>query len=161
MTAASADVSTLEVAPFDSTADAGADVIADATAEIAELTFRRGLPGFPGERRFTLVQWGEADSPYSVLVDLDTPDLRFLVAPPAVFFPSYEVELDDTTVASLDLRSADEALLLVIISATDRPENATANLLGPIVVNTRTRNGMQAILAESGYGTRVPLLHAA
>jgi flagellar assembly factor FliW len=141
----SADVSTLEATPVD----------------IAELTFRRGLPGFPGQRRFTLVRWGDDDGPYSVLVDLDSPELRFLVAPPAVFFPSYEVELDDATVAALDLQTADEALLLIIISATDRAENATANLLGPIVVNTRTRHAMQAVLAESGYGTRVPLLAAA
>ena len=126
--------------------------------DLAELTFRRGLPGFPGERRFTLVRWGDDDGPYSLLIDLDAPELRFLVAPPSVFFPSYEVELDDATVTSLDLRSADEALVLVIISVTDRAETATANLLGPLVVNTRTRQGMQAILAESGYGTRVPLM---
>ena len=131
------------------------------TGSAAGLTFRRGLPGFPGERRFTLVRWGEDDSPYSVLVDLESPELRFLVAPPAIFFPSYEVDLDDATVSSLDLRSADEALLLVIISATDRAENATANLLGPLVINIRTRQGVQAILAESGYGTRVPLLPVA
>jgi flagellar assembly factor FliW len=131
------------------------------TGPAAGLTFRRGLPGFPGERQFTLVRWGEDDSPYSVLVDLESPELRFLVAPPAIFFPSYEVDLDDATVANLDLRSADEALLLVIISATDRAETATANLLGPLVINTRTRQGVQAILAESGYGTRVPLMQAA
>jgi flagellar assembly factor FliW len=131
------------------------------TEQTAELTFRRGLPGFPGERHFRLVRWGDDDSPYSLLVDLDSPELRFLVAPPAVFFPSYEVDLDDITVNNLDLRSADEALLLVIISATDRAETATANLLGPLVINTRTRLGAQAILAESGYGTRVPLLPAA
>jgi flagellar assembly factor FliW len=131
------------------------------TGQPAGLTFRRGLPGFPGERQFTLVRWGDDDSPYSVLVDIESPELRFLVAPPAIFFPSYEVDLDDATVATLDLRSADEALLLVIISATDRAETATANLLGPLVINTRTREGVQAILAESGYGTRVPLLSAA
>ena len=151
-----ADVSTreaLETEPVDAETSE--------TGQPAGLTFRRGLPGFPGERRFTLVRWGEDDSPYSVLVDLDSPELRFLVAPPAIFFPSYEVDIDDATVATLDLRSADEALLLVIISATDRAETATANLLGPLVINTRTRQGVQAILAESGYGTRVPLLPVA
>ena len=147
-----ADVSTLETLET---------LPADTEAGETELTFGRGLPGFPGERRFTLVRWGDDDSPYSLLVDLDAPELRFLVAPPSIFFPSYEVDLDDVTVANLDLRSAEEALLLVIISATDRAETATANLLGPLVINTRTRQGVQAILAESGYGTRVPLMPAA
>ena len=149
-----AEVSTLENLEAVPVSEAGE------TGPAAGLTFRRGLPGFPGERQFTLVRWGEDDSPYSVLVDLESPELRFLVAPPAIFFPSYEVDLDDATVANLDLRSADEALLLVIISATDRAETATANLLGPLVINTRTRQGVQAILAESGYGTRVPLMQA-
>lgn len=155
-----ADVSTLEnleAMPGDASPS---ERVGDAEST-AELTFRRGLPGFPGERHFTLVRWGEDDSPYSLLVDLESPELRFLVAPPSIFFPSYEVDLDDATVSNLDLRSAEEALLLIIISATDRAETATANLLGPLVINTRTRQGVQAVLAESGYGTRVPLMPVA
>jgi flagellar assembly factor FliW len=155
-----ADVSTLDAVEA-AQVDASPSETAGETEQTPELTFRRGLPGFPGERRFTLVRWGDDDSPYSLLVDLDAPELRFLVAPPSIFFPSYEVDLDDATVVNLDLRSAEEALLLVIISATDRAETATANLLGPLVINTRTRQGVQAILAESGYGTRVPLMPAA
>ena len=151
-----ADVSTLEAVEAEPVSAETSD-----TESTAELTFRRGLPGFPGERHFTLVRWGDDDSPYSVLVDLESPELRFLVAPPSIFFPSYEVDLDDATVSNLDLRAAEEALLLIIISATDRAETATANLLGPLVINTRTRQGVQAILAESGYGTRVPLMPVA
>jgi flagellar assembly factor FliW len=155
-----ADVSTLETLEA-VPGDASPGETAGDAESTAELTFRRGLPGFPGERHFTLVRWGDDDSPYSLLIDLESPELRFLVAPPSIFFPSYEVDLDDATVANLDLRSAEEALLLIIISATDRAETATANLLGPLVINTRTRQGVQAILAESGYGTRVPLLPVA
>jgi len=155
-----ADVSTLETLEA-TPEDASPGEMAGDVESTAELTFRRGLPGFPGERHFTLVRWGEDDSPYSLLVDLESPELRFLVAPPSIFFPSYEVDLDDATVSNLDLRSAEEALLLIIISATDRAETATANLLGPLVINTRTRQGVQAILAESGYGTRVPLMPVA
>lgn len=127
----------------------------------AALRFRRGLPGFSESHRFSLVEWGGEGSPYSLLVDVDNPHLRFLVAPPAVFFPQYAAEIDDATVSELDLQSADEALLLVIITVTESAELATANLLGPIVINTRTREGAQAVLSESGYGTRVPLLSAA
>lgn len=147
------------------------------TAEIAELRFRSGLPGFPGERRFALRRWvtgpaavdsargvdadgaaGLHDGPFLVLVDLDDDDIRFLVAPPAVFFPQYVVEIDDATVEALRVESAEEVLVLVIVTLGDRPEAATANLLGPVVVNTRTREGMQAVLTDSGYGTRVPLV---
>ena len=130
------------------------------SADIPELHFRAGLPGFPGERRFALVRWGANEGPYSVLVDLDDTDIRFLVAPPALFFPQYEVDLDDQSVELLNLQDASEALVLMIVTLGEKPEDATANLLGPVVINTRTREGLQVVLPETGWTTKVPLLAA-
>lgn len=128
-----------------------------AAADLPELTFPTGLPGFPGERRFALVRWGAFEGPYSLMVDLDNPDVRFLVMPPYVFFPDYVVDLDDAIAAKVHLEKAEDCLLLVIVTLGSTPEEATANLLGPVVVNLQTREGVQAVLAESGYSTRVPL----
>ena len=125
--------------------------------DVPELVFSQGLPGFPGPRRFALMRWGAADGPYSLLVDLDDPDVRFLVMPPVVFFPDYVVDLDDAVAAKVHLDDAADCLLLVIVTLGNRPEEATANLLGPVVVNMRTREGVQAVLSDSGHGTRVPL----
>lgn len=130
------------------------------SADIPELHFRAGLPGFPGERRFALVRWGANEGPYSVLVDLDDNDVRFLVAPPALFFPQYEVELDDQSASTLGIEDASEALVLMIVTLGERPEDATANLLGPVVINVRTREALQVVLPEAGWGTKVPLLAA-
>jgi flagellar assembly factor FliW len=130
------------------------------SADIPELHFRAGLPGFPGERRFALVRWGANEGPYSVLVDLDDTDIRFLVAPPALFFPQYEVDLDDQSVELLGLQDASEALVLMIVTLGEKPEDATANLLGPVVINTRSREGLQVVLPETGWTTKVPLLAA-
>jgi flagellar assembly factor FliW len=129
--------------------------------DVPELYFSNGLPGFPGERRFALVRWGAFEGPYSLMVDLDDPSVRFLVMPPYVFFPDYVVDLDDAIAAKVHLERAEDCLLLVIVTLTGRPEEATANLLGPVVVNLQTREGTQAVLAESGYSTRTPLASAA
>ncbi|HWC36514.1 MAG TPA: flagellar assembly protein FliW [Mycobacteriales bacterium] len=129
-----------------------------ATGEVPSIRFRRGLPGFPGDRSFCLLRWGSAGGVYSVLVDPAEPNVRFLVVPPGLFFPSYEIELDDATVAQLGIESADEVLLLVIVTVHERPEDATANLLGPIVINTNCREGLQLVLPDPKWGTRVPLL---
>ncbi len=130
---------------------------ASAPLDVPEVRFAAGLPGFPGPRRFALVRWGAADGPYSVLVDLDAPVVRFLVVPPQVFFPDYVVDLDDAVAEALALDDPDDCLLLVIVALGERAEDATANLLGPIVINVRTLQGLQAVLAESGHSTRVPL----
>ncbi len=125
--------------------------------DVPEVTFAAGLPGFPGPRRFALVQWGDDGGPYSVMVDLDEPVVRFLVVPPQVFFPDYVVDLDDAVASALHLDDPDDCLLLVIVALGGRAEDATANLLGPIVINVRTFQGQQAVLADSGHSTRVPL----
>jgi flagellar assembly factor FliW len=128
-----------------------------AAADLPELVFPTGLPGFPGERRFALVRWGAFEGPYSLMVDLGNPDVRFLVMPPYVFFPDYVVDLDDSIAAKIHLDKAENCLLLVIVTLGSTPEEATANLLGPVVINLETHEGVQAVLAESGYSTRVPL----
>lgn len=131
-----------------------------AAVDVPELVFPHGMPGFPGERRFALVRWGAFEGPYSLMVDLADPDVRFLVMPPYVFFPDYVVDLDDAIAAKVHLDRPEDCLLLVIVTLGAAASDATANLLGPIVVNLQTREGMQAVLAESGHSTRVPLAPA-
>jgi flagellar assembly factor FliW len=127
--------------------------------ELPELHFASGLPGFPDARRFVLVRLGDDLSPFSVLRSLDNPtDLEFIVTHPGLFFPDYAPEVDDDTADRLELKSADDALLLVIVTVTDPVAASTANLLGPIVVNRHTRAAAQAVLGASGYNTREALV---
>ena len=127
--------------------------------ELPELHFASGLPGFPDARRFVLVRLGDELSPFSVLRSLDNPtDLEFIVTHPGLFFPDYAPEVDDDTADRLELKSADDALLLVIVTVTDPVAASTANLLGPIVVNRHTRAAAQAVLGASGYNTREALV---
>ena len=133
-----------------------------ADPDIPELHFASGLPGFPDARRFVLVRLGDELSPFSVLRSLDGPDdpsgPEFVVTHPGLFFPDYEPEIDDDTAARLELKSADDALLLVIVTVADPVAASTANLLGPIVVNRHTRAAAQAVLGSSGYATREALV---
>ena len=133
----------------------------DAPADTTELVFESGLPGFPDAHRFTLVRWGDDDSPFSLMRSLEHDGLEFVVVPPMVFFPDYEPELDDTTAARLDLERSDDAIVLTMVTLGERAADATANLLGPIVVNRHTRRAAQAILASSGYELRTPLVTGA
>jgi flagellar assembly factor FliW len=127
--------------------------------QLPELRFAGGLPGFPDVRRFVLVRLGDELSPFSVLRSLDDgTDLEFVVTHPGLFFPDYEPEIDDDTAQRLELKSGDDALLLVIVTVADPVAASTANLLGPIVVNRHTRAAAQAVLGNSGYATREALV---
>ena len=125
------------------------------------ITFPDGLVGFAGPQRFVLVQWGGDDSPFSLLRAVDDEALAFVVVPPAVFFPDYEPEIDDDTAAVVGLQSADDALVLVIVTVPDQVQDATANLLGPLVINTVTLHGVQAVLNPDRWPSRRLLVEPA
>lgn len=133
-------------------------LVLEAPSDLAELLFESGLPGFPDAHRFTLIRWGDDDSPFSIMRSLDHEGLDFVVVPPMVFFPDYAPEVDDTTAERLELRDSDDALVVVMVTLGQQAVDATANLLGPIVVNRHTRKAAQAVLTNAAYEVRTPLV---
>ena len=131
--------------------------MASTDLDVPTLNFAAGIPGFPDARQFALVWWGDEDGPFSIMTSLEDSALEFLVVPPLSFFPDYEPEIDDDTAERLGLESADDALVLVIVTVGDEPTGATANLLAPIVVNRHTREAAQVVLAAGDMALRAPL----
>ena len=125
--------------------------------EVVQLKFPAGLPGFPQLHDFELAPWGADDSPFSTLVSVDDPEVGFVVVSPWDFHPDYEFDLDDGTASRLGISGPDDAVVLCVVTLHDRPEDATVNLLGPIVVNRHTLESCQAVLPSSGYSVKTPL----
>ena len=129
----------------------------EALPDIPELRFEGGLPGFPGVERFVLERWGDDDSPFSLLRALED-GLEFLVVPPALFFPGYAPEIADETVERLGISTADDAVLLAIVTLGEPVASSTANLVGPVVVNRHTRQAAQVVVDETGWDLHQPLV---
>lgn len=115
------------------------------------------LPGFPGHRRFALVQLDE-DGVLCQLRSLEEPGLRFLVMPPSPFFPDYAPEVSDEVVADLQIGSADDVVVLLVLNAGTSLESTTANLMAPVLVNTATRRASQVILDDADLSLAAPLV---
>jgi flagellar assembly factor FliW len=126
------------------------------TTDLPVLEFTAPLPGFPGHRRFVLVRVGEEGLLYA-LTAVEKPELRFLVAPPAPFFPDYAPEVDEESLAELGASEVDELLILLVINTGTTADEATANLMAPIVLSQRTRRAVQLVLSGSGLPVRAPL----
>jgi flagellar assembly factor FliW len=123
------------------------------------IEFVAPMPGFPGDRRFVLVSVHDAGLLYS-LTCLDTVGLRFLVAPPAPFFPEYAPEVDDETLRLLGNNDPADLLLLLVVSTQGAAASATVNLMAPIVIDQGTRRAVQLVLAGADLSVRQPLLLA-
>jgi flagellar assembly factor FliW len=140
--------------------------------ETTVLTFPHGLLGFDDMRRFALVDTHDSGL-YYWLQSLDDPGLAFLTAVPWPFFPGYEFELPDADRDALGLvepapgTNPEEIPTMVLCLLTVDPGDApggpheiTANLLGPLVINTDARIGRQVVLVDGDFTTRAPLAAA-
>lgn len=124
--------------------------------EIPVIQLVEPMPGFPGFTRFALVRLDE-DGLLCALKSVDDPELRFLVVPPSVFFPDYAPEIEDSTVEALEIKRAEDVLVLVVVNPGSDAAAATANLLAPVIVNTVNRQGTQVVLTAD-LPVRAPLV---
>lgn len=135
-------------------------------SDIPVIELVQPLPGFPELRHFALVQLDGApqeaasagdDGLLCALRSLEDPELRFLVLPPHAFFPDYAPVVDDTVVAELEIASADDVLLLVVLTAGESLDSTTANLAAPVLVNTVNLKARQVILDDPALSVSTPL----
>lgn len=89
--------------------------------------------------------------------------VHFIVIEPAGLVPGYQPELFDADAEALGLREPSEAMLLNIVTLKNQsPLDAVVNLVGPIVVNRRTRIARQLVISNySQYSAHWPLVDAA
>lgn len=129
--------------------------------EIPVLEFALPMLGFPHHRQFVLVRIHEEGVLYA-LTSVSEPDLRFLVVPPAPFFPHYEPEIDDESLAAIGATESDgdELAILLVVTAGDTTGSSTANLMAPIVINKVNRTACQLVLGGT-WPVRATLMPAA
>jgi flagellar assembly factor FliW len=121
------------------------------------LKFPSGLVGFPACRRFVVLDPAEG-SEYQWFQSVDEPGLAFIIIDVHLLQPDFQIDVPDEGLKELDLAPTDSLLILAVITVpTGKPDQATANLRAPLVVNLRTRKGKQVILHES-IPLRYPLL---
>lgn len=118
------------------------------------IDFPRGLLGFTRHRRYALLQPSE-DGPFLWLQSIEAPELAFVVTDPALFVPGYQLP---ARCEQLEDLGADASRVQVFVIVNKRGSVLTGNLQGPLVVQTDRRIGVQMVLADRRYTTRVPLL---
>jgi flagellar assembly factor FliW len=119
------------------------------------LEFPQGLAGFEGCTRFALFHREGGESEFFFLQSIDDPAIAFLVTDPARFGFDYEIALSDDEVTLLQLTSADEATVVVMLlrelAADGKEGPVQANLKAPLILNSNARRGLQHVFARLDY----------
>lgn len=111
--------------------------------------FSHGIPGFKDSKKFMIVTVD--DSPFYYMQSLEDGSLAFIIISPFDFFQDYEFDIAEQTVAELGLESQEQVRIYNIVSVRDVLANATVNLAAPIIINERTKQGIQYILSDNTY----------
>lgn len=124
------------------------------------ITFPRGIPGFEDSTRWTLfheidAQGGWASGVVVYLQSLDEGDVALPLTDPTLFGFNFDLVLSDSELSELKIEDPSDVLVLTTLSLKDpaasktqRPSMADmyANISAPILINTRSRIGMQKAL---------------
>lgn len=112
-----------------------------------------GIMGFSEFENFALIPQGE-DSPFLWLQSVDEPNLAFLTLNPEVFAPEYKPIPSQQDLDCIKVTSVDEAIVQVIVVIPEDPQQMTANLLGPILINSQSGLARQAISQSPAHKIR-------
>lgn len=115
------------------------------------IEFAQGLPGFESSRRYKLFHQAPDDAVH-YLQSADDPELAFSVVEAGSLHIAYEFSLDDREQQLLDMRPEDELMILLITyrrNGGNPGGDVGANLMGPLLINPRSRRGMQKVLNAS------------
>jgi flagellar assembly factor FliW len=129
-----------------------------ASSPALTLRFPTGLLGFPDVNEYVLLDM-EPGMPFKCLQAANGHDLTFVVMNPLMLMPDYQITIEEQDLRDLDVHDQKDLCFLAILTIPqDAPEQATANLQGPILVNTKNYWAKQLALVQSPYHTCHSLL---
>lgn len=123
------------------------------------LSFSEGLPGFERLKTFGIVQVDD-EAPFLRLLSVDEQAVGFVVLNPMLIFPDYNPNFGSEDLDGLQIEATEDLEMYCIVTLSQVPSEVTANLKGPIAVNTRKMLARQMILVDDRYTTKHSLLAA-
>lgn len=109
------------------------------------------FPGFPESNRFILLP-NKPDSPFMWLQSLDDPYLAFVIIQANFLEIDYAPPVPKGVQEELHIETEkDQEILLILTIPQGKPQEMTANLLGPVIINTKERLARQIVLDPNQY----------
>ena len=114
-----------------------------------QLQFPSGLIGFPGFTSAELIVQTD-QHPFMWLNGTGEEKLSFIVLEPSGVMAGYEIEVAERDAEGLGLTSPQDAKILNIATVQEGPTTRiTLNLIGPIIINTKTNVARQIVISNS------------
>lgn len=114
------------------------------------IVFPDGLIGFPQFCKYTIFELPEYQ-PFFGMQCIEEPHLSFVLVDPRMIVDEYALALSELDKANLGITSTSDLMVFALVVLHSDPNNMTANLQGPIVINPETKTGKQIIVTNEQY----------
>ena len=115
------------------------------------LEFEDGLPGFPDDRQFVLI---ENEEPFCWLQSVTDGENAFILVDVFKIMPEYNPQVDKEELELLGEYKPEDFLILNIVVLPENIKNMTVNLLAPVIINTANKKGRQVIAKNENYSIK-------
>jgi len=122
-----------------------------------KIHFPKGLIGLENYHDFTLSTLPE-QTQFWLLQSSEDKHFGLVITNPFWFMPDYDFELTESEIKQVGAKENLDVFVTVNVAAT--PENITANLMGPIILNQSTGSGFQILIADKKYTTQYKIMSA-
>lgn len=122
------------------------------------ITFPTGLFGFEDFHRYALIQ--AEYRPFIWMQSMEEQSLSFLLIDPFTIADGYEIDVDDKTLIDIGVDSPADVVVYAIVTVPGDGGPVTANLQGPVVINSKNNQAIQAILSDSKWTTKYNIVSA-
>lgn len=114
------------------------------------IEFPEGILGFEEIKDYVIFNMEEGN-PLMWMQAINEADLAFIVIRPFEFNPKYSLDLGDKDAEFLNLEQPEDSDILAIVVVPEDTSKMTANLQGPVVINTVKKIGKQVISTNSKH----------
>lgn len=121
------------------------------------ISFPDGILGFEFVKKFVILDSAEK-TPFKWMQAYSEPDLAFVIIRPEDFMEKYDPSISQADLDALEAKSSDKLVIFSIVTIPANPSCMTANLQGPIVINTKKRIGRQIISMDERYKVKHKIL---
>jgi flagellar assembly factor FliW len=115
--------------------------------------FPNGMIGFPDVKRYILMDY--KDTLLKWLQAVDAPHVAFIVVQPSDFFPDYSYQIESSIKDFLEVEKEEDIIILTILRVEG--DSVTANLQGPLVINSMNKRGIQTVNEDAHFSCKTPL----
>ncbi len=113
----------------------------------------KGILGFSQLSKYVIIERNEYD-PFKWLQSVEDSSIAFAIVNPVLFFPSFKLEVNEKELEELNFEQMKELITYVVVTVPSDPSQISANLLGPLVINSKKRIAKQVVMPNSPYTTK-------